>query len=291
MQMEAITRCMLSLGGAGMAAALVLSSQPAQACGGLFCSASQPVNQAAERIIFVKNGDGSVSAVVEIQYEGPSEKFAWLLPVPGTPKFAVSSKQALDRLQGQTNPVYRLTPRSQCSEGRLAVPGAAASSAPGGDPAPNAGVTVEAAGTVGPYDYKVISLDPMLSDPADVAVMWLRDNMYDLPSIGPDVLRPYLEGGMNLLAIKLNLFEDETERVAFTDIEREVDIPAKDSRQLIQDLIWYAGLGTIVVEGVVDGRRSKSRYVIGRPLNQLIRKGAVVFTLERVSSQRRQNNL
>ena len=58
-------------------------AEPAQACGGLFCSASAPVNQAAERIIFSKNADQTVTAVVQIQYQGPSEEFAWVLPVPG----------------------------------------------------------------------------------------------------------------------------------------------------------------------------------------------------------------
>ena len=40
--------------------ALHLSVAPrrAQACGGLFCNSAQPVNQAAERIMFVDNPDG-----------------------------------------------------------------------------------------------------------------------------------------------------------------------------------------------------------------------------------------
>ena len=49
--------------------ALIAEPAPAQACGGLFCSASAPVNQAAERIIFSKNADQTVTAVVQIQKE------------------------------------------------------------------------------------------------------------------------------------------------------------------------------------------------------------------------------
>ena len=35
-----------------VAASMVGGARPAQACGGFFCSRAQPVNQAAERIIF-----------------------------------------------------------------------------------------------------------------------------------------------------------------------------------------------------------------------------------------------
>ena len=51
---------------------LIARPEPAEACGGFFCSASAPINQAAERIIFSKNADQTVTAVVQIQYQGPS---------------------------------------------------------------------------------------------------------------------------------------------------------------------------------------------------------------------------
>src|SRR6516164_6869879 len=80
----------------GLAAAAVAGvPTSAHACGGFFCNSSNPVNQAAEQIIFSQNGDGTVTAVIQINYEGPSTKFAWLLPVQGTPTVNVSSDQAL----------------------------------------------------------------------------------------------------------------------------------------------------------------------------------------------------
>lgn len=60
--------------------------------------------QEAERILFSVNGDGTVTAVVQVLYEGPSEKSAWVLPVPGSPEVEVSSDLALQRLQSATNP-------------------------------------------------------------------------------------------------------------------------------------------------------------------------------------------
>ena len=48
------------------AASTLLGSEPAQACGGFFCSQQAPVNQAAERIVFADNGDGTITAVIQI---------------------------------------------------------------------------------------------------------------------------------------------------------------------------------------------------------------------------------
>src|SRR3954468_10401033 len=87
----------------------------AVACGGLFCNQSQPVNQAAEGIIFADNGDGTTTAVIQIQYQGPSKSFSWLLPISSVPKadsdIGVASNLALQRLQTATNPNYTLTTR------------------------------------------------------------------------------------------------------------------------------------------------------------------------------------
>ena len=50
-----------------------LAATEAQAGGGFFCSQAQPVNQAAERIIFSHDeAAGTVTAVIQIMYEGPS---------------------------------------------------------------------------------------------------------------------------------------------------------------------------------------------------------------------------
>ncbi|MCG8554999.1 MAG: DUF2330 domain-containing protein [Proteobacteria bacterium] len=196
-----------------VAGTLTALAQPVAACGGLFCSQAQPVNQAAERIMFVDNGDGTLTAVVQILYEGPSELFAWVLPVPGVPEVNVSSDQAFMRLQQASNPLYRLQrnvlPCGGPSSAAPGVPAAVGGSAGFAAPPP-AGppVVVRDQGTVGPYDYSVISLvDP--NAPADVAVKWLTDNGYDVTAIGPRVLAPYLMKGMNLLAFRLTKGNNE----------------------------------------------------------------------------------
>lgn len=197
-----------------LAGGVALQAQDARACGGFFCDNAQPVNQAAERIIFTHNGDGTVTSVVQVLYEGPAERFAWVLPVPGRPEVGVSSNLAFTRLQQGTNPSYQLntTREGQCREeledsdfggrGTSAAPGAADAGAAFGD-AGAPPVSVVDSGSVGPYDYVTIALDPALDDPGDVAVEWLRDNGYDVTDLGRDRLGPYLAAGMNLIAFRL----------------------------------------------------------------------------------------
>ncbi len=190
------------------AAVLGVSAGSAWACGGLFCDSNNPVNQAAERIIFGARPDGTVTAVVEIQYQGSADQFSWVLPVPGIPEIGVSSTLALDRLQQATNPTYQLITEveGECAQQDFATANEAddddgdfnnANNDGGGD------VVVLDSGTVGPFDFEIISLNPDLDNPADVAVQWLEDNGYDVTAIGPDVLGPYLEDGMNLVGFRL----------------------------------------------------------------------------------------
>lgn len=205
----------IALCGALGGAALALDAAPAAACGGLFCSQTLPVNQAAERIIFADNGDGTVTAVIQIMYEGPSESFSWLLPISSVPdeedEIAVASDLAFQRLQAATNPQYNLNTRVEgtCrADENLNVQGnsAAAESAPAEyapDSDDSGGVTVAASGIVGSFDWTALALDPALDDPAGAAIAWLTANGYDvLPQTG-ELIGPYLESGMYLLALKL----------------------------------------------------------------------------------------
>ena len=65
---------------------VLLAAAPslAAACGGFFCDAAQPVNQAAERILFARHPDDAtrMQMHVQINYKGPPTEFGWLLPVP-----------------------------------------------------------------------------------------------------------------------------------------------------------------------------------------------------------------
>ena len=212
--MRTILRSTIATLGACLAAALTPAS--AAACGGFFCDQAQPVNQAAEGIIFAQNDDGTVTAVIQIKYQGPSQSFSWLLPISSVPKsdadIGVASNLAFQRLQTATNPNYTLTTKIEgtCRPDKGGVLVGSAGSAAvfeeggsGGGPDGVGGVTVEASGVVGSFEWTVISLDKSLPNPADVAVTWLTENGYDVPSSAPKLLASYLQQGLYLLALRL----------------------------------------------------------------------------------------
>jgi hypothetical protein len=206
--------------GAALVAAFGVRLPEAEACGGFFCSQAQPVNQAAERIIFANNGNGTVTAVIQILYEGPAESFSWLLPISSVPQgdeLQVASDLAFTRLQQATNPQFNLTTvvegtcrtenRSEstsdsASGGAFVTPGV---SAPEDD---SGGVTLEASGVIGEFEYAVISVTPGVADPAAPATEWLTENGYDIPPGGAALVGPYLAEGMYLLALRLTKGSD-----------------------------------------------------------------------------------
>jgi hypothetical protein len=202
-----------SVAAASVVAAVVLRASSAQACGGFFCSQAQPVNQAAERILFVQNGNGTTTAVIQIEYEGPSESFSWLLPIPSVPSgkdIGVTSDVAFQRLQSATNPRYNLITRvegrcrrvrdSSGSDDAIAVTPSTNSAGSGN----RGGVVVAASGVIGAFEWTALALDPSLPEPADVAVRWLEEHGYDVSPGSEGLLAPYLNQGLYLLALRLS---------------------------------------------------------------------------------------
>jgi hypothetical protein len=235
----------------------------AEACGGLFCDAVQPVNQVGEQILFVDHGDGRVTAVVQIAYSGPAESFAWVLPVYGVPEIDVSSNLAFARLAAASNPTYTMTTdvEGECAQ-PIGVFGGCASEAlasagdgdgDAGAGAPNdEGITVVDQGSVGPYDYTVIQVNPALDDLAQEALDWLTENGYQADAIGADLIRPYLEETMNLVAFRLtkNASTGDIRPVVMTYESDTAMIPIKLTAVATVDnmgvLVWTTGTARAV---------------------------------------------
>jgi len=267
--MKCLVRSSL-LGGAVWAATAFMPASAA-ACGGFFCNAAQPVNQAAEGILFADNGDGTTTAVIQIQYQGPSQSFSWLLPISSVPKsdadIGVASNFALQRLQLATNPKYTLTVqvegscRDESSSGAGCGASASTASQVGGSkgvPSNDThGVTVEASGVVGSFEWSVISPDRTLPDPASAAVDWLQANGYDVPSGAPKLLGPYLEQGLFLLALRLTKGADTGSiRPILLNYVGQPSIPLKLTAVAANDdmgiLAWVLGAARAVPENYLS---------------------------------------
>lgn len=198
-------------------ASIALTSVDASACGGFFCGGQGPqqVNQAAERIVFGEHADGRVTAVIQILYNGPADRFGWLLPVPGIPEVGLSSDAAFSILQNATNPQYQMNTTVEGTCRQIEAQNNSFDSPQAGGPQNNVnfddnegGVTVVDAGSAGPYDYVVIQIDGASGDKAQLALDWLTDNNFQVTDVGPDLLVPYLDENYNLLAIRLQKSQD-----------------------------------------------------------------------------------
>ena len=182
---------------------LVAASPSAQACGGFFCSQSQPVIQNAERIVFAMDGE-DIETHVQIFYEGPSEEFAWIVPVPTVPETFLSTDSLFNTLAFQTGPVFSLNivDEGKCREGNL-FRGNLEFALDSGVALSDDGVDVVDLKQVGPYDTAVLQA----ADTSEL-MAWLGDNGYDLPQGVEDLLTPYAADGAYFLALKLSKNKD-----------------------------------------------------------------------------------
>ena len=193
-----------------IAATTFFTPNVAEACGGFFCDNVQPVVQTAERILFRMNEDGTITAVVEVQYEGPPSNFGWVVPVPkGLKAEDIGTVEAgfFDTLEEFTAPVFE-----EADYG--AADGAADSSAgcgcgplwggPGGGwnsppPPDTSGVKVVGEAVVGPYDVEIIE-----AAEGDNLSNWLIANGYQIPTSAADPMQHYIEAGSAFIGLKLN---------------------------------------------------------------------------------------
>lgn len=199
-----------------VALALVAPPRPAEACGGVFCSATSPipVDQNAERILFqVDEVAGTITAHVEISYSGDPQSFSWIVPVGGTPTLDVVPASVLRLLDVLTAPQI-IPPRvattgcerfssSGPSLGCAAPASGVASPAfvegDGGAPVPDqGGVFVEDLPRVGAFTPQVVSS----TDP-NALIDWLNLNLYVVTPQMEPFITYYVDLGMKFLAMKL----------------------------------------------------------------------------------------
>ena len=182
------------LAGVMVAVVGLATAQSVLACGGFFCI-DTPVDQNAERIIFTQNGDGTVSAYVQIEYTGSAPDFSWILPLPEAidaedvevPEDAMA---AFSELEVATDPVFIPPPLPECVTNVTPMP-MMAMAAP-------VSVEVFASGEVGPYGFDVVG-----SEDSDALVTWLRENSYRVTEAMEPLIDLYVEEEFVFLAMKL----------------------------------------------------------------------------------------
>lgn len=182
--------------------AALLFTTPAWACGGFFCNLSNPLNQAAERVLYIQNG-ADITVHIQIKYQGPSSKFSWVLPLQSVPKLTTGSDAIFAMLENYTRPTFQLEITqgdATCHFPQCAYPMSASEGDGAGGGVKNAGggVTVLQEAKVGPYETKVIQ-----GDTGAELQKWLSDNGYDQPAATAGLLDAYAKEKFVFLALKL----------------------------------------------------------------------------------------
>ncbi len=179
-------------------------ASPAAACGGFFCTpAITPIDQAAEEIVFALDSEqNTVEMHIEITYEGASDDFAWVLPVPEEPDLFVSSADMFAELAFNTAPTFstnfveegncREPVRLGCVQYDMALESAGSTD-----------VYVVDSEQIGPYDTVTLR-----AESADALLTWLVDNDYDLPSDLEPLLEPYVAAQSYFVAMRLSAGKD-----------------------------------------------------------------------------------
>ncbi|MGB1285864.1 MAG: DUF2330 domain-containing protein [Aggregatilineales bacterium] len=162
------------------------------ACGGFFCQ-NTPIDQSAERIIFTVNGNGTITAIVGINYVGAAPDFSWVVPVPSPPELDVAETASLDTLQQITD--IRFNPPERYCNNLFNFYGRGGGGGGGG-------LFIEK-GNIGPYDYVTIG-----GQDVDELIQWLRDNDYRIEPEMEPIIAQYVEEGMLFLAMKLSAGQD-----------------------------------------------------------------------------------
>ncbi len=180
-----------------LAAATLMPTGSAQACGGFFCS-QIPIDQSGESILFaVDEESGTVSTHVQISYEGSAEDFAWIVPVSEVPDLFLSTDELFAQLDARLSTQFWLdwTYDGECDWDDAVFLESSSVTLSDVD----YGVNVVATEVVGPYDTVILQ-----AQSSDELLTWLQDHNFDLPNSLDPVLAPYVDADAYFVALRLS---------------------------------------------------------------------------------------
>ena len=173
----------------------------ATACGGFFCQ-TNPVDQVAERIVFTANADDTITALIEITYEGDADDFSWILPLPeaiGADALQVpdDGQTVFDELHQMTDVRFQAPPFPACSQNFFedeeeAIEDEEQAMEDGG------GVEVFDSGEVGPFGFDIVG-----SSNPNALLDWLVENEYRVTPEMEPLISLYVEEESAFIAMRL----------------------------------------------------------------------------------------
>jgi len=137
-------------------------------------------------------GNSTEHLILSVSFEGDSEDFAWVIPVPNKPDIAVSDPGLFWEL-------YDFT-RTEIPHG-----GGFGCLFYGTAPGDQEGVDVIEEQVVGPYATAILS-----ATNATALADWLNANGYIFPEDGEEIISEYIERQWYFVATKINAVEEDT---------------------------------------------------------------------------------
>ncbi|MCB9740575.1 MAG: DUF2330 domain-containing protein [Deltaproteobacteria bacterium] len=201
-------RAAATLGGLASATAfcgLLGLAVPAWACGGfagpVAVQDSQWPREGAERVLFIRAGDGRLRVWIEISHVGPAEAFAWVMPVPAETTVRLGSRTILDRIDQATalrRTTSGLLDRDEAVSVQFNV-GCSGDAGGGGSGGLIDGSAVSTStARVGPYEVTTLTapgVAPLQS--------WLDTNGFALPPEAAPALADHVARGHRFVAMRL----------------------------------------------------------------------------------------
>ena len=181
----------------------------AVASGAFFAPPDAPIRQVAEQVLFVDDGDGTTTAVIQMEYDGGAQEFAWILPVPRMPiALTATDSVPFERLALLTAPSFPMDIREQgtCkSTASILVidPETGLVPRPVHQGDNKVVVSVAGSGLVDAFEWTILSVDPSAREQAGAAIQWLAGAGFEVPERAAPLLESYLAEGMDLLALRL----------------------------------------------------------------------------------------
>jgi MYXO-CTERM domain-containing protein len=219
-------------------------------CGFYVASTDRELFNHATIVVLMREGTTTVLSM-QNDYEGPTEDFALVVPVPSVlreEQVKTLPRDVFERVERMAAP--RLveyweddpcSPHGGVGLGTLGTIGFGGGSGSGyGRGAGGSLVVVEAEFAVGEYDIVILS-----ARDSSALETWLRDGNYRIPQGASETLRPYVEAGMKFFVAKV-----DSERVAFQS-GRAVLSPLRVEYES-QELSLPVRLGLINSSGTQD---------------------------------------
>jgi len=187
----------------------ILAIDTALACGGLLGPTRDGVTQSSQEVAFqIDEAANQTTMHVQVHFKAPDDSIAWIVPVQGIPDVFRSHADLFQRLGAATRPTFPIDGVLDASCPDYQVPNIhqATGDHPTstfswyhdtGTPDPDP-VLVLDADRIGPYEVTTLA-----ADDTEALTDWLTVHGYRVPQTLDDTLAPYVDTGMNFVAIQL----------------------------------------------------------------------------------------